>query len=460
MGASFYYYSVPDYTTRDITRNTKIALQPDPGWIAILDQSGGLLDGVLSIIDDSGLKLDGKPDPHLSGWYLAHFPEEGEQAELIGRLVEADGRDGIRDFYFAPVFVGRSGGRTIPGGSILVQWTGEPVPELLEESRPQDCEGGPEPVAMKSIRSVYRIHPGCHSGLALLDYANRLAESDETRFSEPDMIVGGMREPLEFVQPRGKAVGWPPGREKLTPSDSQFSNSWHWKNTGQEGGQPGMDVNITSAWDLTTGVEAVETAILDVGVEQNHPDINQKPGEDFTGQGSAGGGPNNTCDNHGTPVAGAVSAPINDQHTVGAAPATISRSARVFISEVDETCSGRWTTQFSWTVNALDWAFNQGIRVTNNSNSYDQPSSTIASKYQETHDLGMVHFASAGNDGTQGMNFPANLASVNAVSAVNRHGQRAAFSNFGSGLSLAAPGVEIYVPDRQGSSGYERCTRG
>lgn len=460
IGDAYYYYSEFRYdSTKEIAStysNNKIALTPAWGWIAIRGQADGLVDSVRSLIADSDLVEEDGYAHRIPGWYLAHFPDQGEQAALIDKLVMADNEDGLRDYYFAPVYRGRSGGEIMPGDSVLLKWLEAPVPELLEKELPEDCEGDLERSELASMQSVYRIRPRCHSGLSLLEYANRLAESSETIFSEPDFVVSGEREPESFVQPQSKTAGWPAGREKLAPGDPQFSDSWHWDNTGQAGGKPGMDVNITSAWDLTIGEVGVETAIIDVGVEQEHSDISQKPGRDFTGQGSTGGGPVNQCDNHGTPVAGAVSAKIdNGEGTVGAAPATISRSARTFISEVDDPCSGRWTTQFSWTVNALDWAHNQGIRITNNSNSYDQPSSTIASKYRETRDLGMVHFASAGNESARGMNFPASLSSVNAVSAVDRHGQLAGFSNFGSGLSVSAPGVAIHLPDRQGSEGYE-----
>lgn len=431
-----------------------VPLEADPGWIAVYGGAEKSLTEVLEFILGADLIVDARYGHPFPGWFLYHLPNQGTQAHLIEKLVAADDEDGRRDYYFAPVFAGRSGGATMPSKGILLKWAGEPAWNLLDGSPPEGCFGDPEPVPLPSMPSVYRLRPQCHSGLRLLEYANRLAESNEVAFSEPDMIVGGTREPRALPGPVGKSTGFPKAREKLTPNDEFFGESWHWQNTGQEGGTTGMDVNITKAWDLTTGEAGIETVIIDVGVEQDHPDINQQPGQDFTGQSSTGGGPFNKCDIHGTPVAGAVSAPINNAGTVGAAPATISRSARTFISEVDDPCSGRWSTQFSWTVDALDWALSEGIRVSNNSNSYDQPSSTIASKYQETHDAGMVHFASAGNDASQGVNFPASLSTVNAVSAIDRFGQLAEFSNFGDGVSLAAPGVEIQLPDRQGGFGY------
>src|SRR5262249_37581048 len=152
------------------------------------------------------------------------------------------------------------------------------------------------------------------------------------------------------------------------------------------------------AWRATMGDPAVKVLIIDVGVDPAHPELNQDPGEDFTGQGS-GGAPVNPCDNHGTWVAGCVSGIAgNARGTTGVAPLCKSVSARTFISNPD--CGGGWSAQYSWTVDALAWAVSRGIRITNNSNIYGSTSSAINAKYQETRDQdGVIHFVAAGNDG-------------------------------------------------------------
>lgn len=435
-----------------------VGLRPAEGAVAIRSGEDLALEQVWEFLLGAGLDVDLTDglDHEIRGWQVWDFAGQGTQEELIRTLMEHDRRDEVRDFYFAPVFLGAGGrGTTIPGDTFLLQWVKEPVPDLLREA-PGSCEPDLEPEPLPSMPSAVRVRPNCHSGFDLLAYANRLATAKEVVFSEPDMIIGGAAIDPQAVEPRKGGTAPGPAGRKLTPPDDFYSASWHWNNTGQGGGQPGLDVDAPEAWDITTGSGSVVTVVLDVGVEQDHPDIRQLPGQGFTSDGSPDGGPVNACDEHGTPVAGAVSAPINESNTVGAAPDSYTRSARTFISENTDPCTGRWSTQFSWTVDALDWAQQQGARITNNSNSYDQASSAIHTKYAETHDAGMVHFASAGNDDAEGMNFPANLDSVNAVSAVNRHGNRASFSNFGVGVSVAGPGVDIYVPDRRGSqdAGY------
>jgi subtilisin family serine protease len=175
---------------------------------------------------------------------------------------------------------------------------------------------------------------------------------------------------------------------------------------------------------------------------------------DFTSAPGVNGGPNNACDNHGTPVAGCVSAIIdNNLGTVGTAPMTRSVSARCFVSTVP--CNGTWSATYEWTADALAWAETLGVRVTNNSNGYGGSSSTVAAKYEQTRADGtMVHFASAGNNNASTSSWPASLGSVNAVSALNRDGNKASFSNFGSAIAFSAPGETIYSTDRPGSAGY------
>lgn len=95
----------------------------------------------------------------------------------------------------------------------------------------------------------------------------------------------------------------------------------------------------------------------------------------------------------------------------------------------------------------------RSVRVTNNSNGFS-PIGSITTKYQETYDAGVVHFASSGNSGTSPIGYPSSLSTVNSVGAVNRYGNRAYFSSYGTGLAFVAPGQYIGSTDRTGSDGY------
>ena len=245
-------------------------------------------------------------------------------------------------------------------------------------------------------------------------------------------------------------------RHEVIPNDQGFGLCWGHRNTGSSSGQVNFDMNTTNAWSITKGSPTIKILVFETGIQQDHPDINQLPGRDFTTgaiNGILGGGPTNQCDNHGTSVAGCITGIINNSiGTVGVAPDCKVISAKVGTSITP--CNGSWQGQISWTVNAINWAMANGVRVTNNSNDYGSSSSTMTSAYLAARNAGIVNFASSGNSGNTTIGFPASVQSVNAVGATNRTGQRASFSSYGTKLAFVAPGQAIYTTDRTGSNGY------
>jgi subtilisin family serine protease/subtilisin-like proprotein convertase family protein len=60
---------------------------------------------------------------------------------------------------------------------------------------------------------------------------------------------------------------------QMTPSDPSFDQQWDFQNTGQTGGKSGADISAPGAWDVTTGNTSVTVAVIDTGVDYNHPDL-------------------------------------------------------------------------------------------------------------------------------------------------------------------------------------------
>lgn len=245
-------------------------------------------------------------------------------------------------------------------------------------------------------------------------------------------------------------------RHEVIPNDAGFSQCWGHRNTGTSGGLVNFDMNTSNAWSITQGSPTVKILIFETGIQQNHPDINQLVGRDFTTNvvdGIAGGDPSNSCDNHGTAVAGCITGIINNSiGTVGVAPNCKVVSAKVGVSITP--CNGSWQGQTSWTVNAINWGIANGVRVTNNSNDYGTVSTAMVSAYTAARNAGVVNFASSGNSGNTTIGFPASTSSVNAVGASSRNGQKASFSSYGSKIAFVAAGQSIYTTDRTGTDGY------
>ena len=57
------------------------------------------------------------------------------------------------------------------------------------------------------------------------------------------------------------------------PNDPSFSDLWGLDNFGQAGGTPDADIDAPEAWNITTGSSNVVVAVIDTGVDYNHPDL-------------------------------------------------------------------------------------------------------------------------------------------------------------------------------------------
>jgi hypothetical protein len=371
----------------------------------------------------------------MPGWSTAAVPAARQNGAGVAAAVDALSKSpGVG--MASPVFVGMDGGPMFLPPEVLVQFDAGLTPAQCEAK----IAAQGMTVATRNWDAAvmgpnsYIARVTTTDGFQALARTNALAVTPGVLFAEPSMIFTGHH-------------------DVVIPNDPSFSSSWCLNNTGQSGGTPNADMDGPEAWDYTLGGGVIDL-IIDVGVLPTHPDLNLRlPGFDATGQNGAGA-PVNSCDNHGTWVAGCVSAIINNaQGSCGMAPGARSCSARTFISTVP--CNGGWTSNAQWTVDSLNFGVGIGARVTNNSNGYGFTSSAIDTAYTNTHNNnGVVHFASAGNNGTGVIGYPASSPSVNAVAAIDRTGNRAGFSQFGPGLAFSAPGVSIFSTDRSGGYAF------
>jgi subtilisin family serine protease/subtilisin-like proprotein convertase family protein len=57
------------------------------------------------------------------------------------------------------------------------------------------------------------------------------------------------------------------------PNDPLFANQYALQNTGQTGGTPGADIHAPAAWSVATGSRSISVAVIDTGIDYNHPDL-------------------------------------------------------------------------------------------------------------------------------------------------------------------------------------------
>jgi subtilisin family serine protease len=423
-----------------VYRGRRVDLALDPGCVLVRGSGvdARILDAAARALSaGAGARATVRALPRR-GWAFIEGAAGGGATGVVSALAVP----GVA--FAAPVFRGSEGLRFAPLPGLLIGLApGAPSldePELLARvpgARLVDP-------AVGGFAGMLRVEVPARDGFEVLAAANRLARDPRVAWAEPDMLVEG----------RHHAAPEPP-RIALIPNDPGFADCWGIRNTGQFGGVPDMDMDGDLAWDITIGSPNVRVLVLDVGVEPDHPDLHQEPGADFTEDywDGADGGPWNSCDNHGTPVAGCVSATIgNGTGTVGIAPGCPVISARIGVSAGD--CSGTWFGSAAGLVYALGFGFQRGARASNNSNGLGYLSSAVDAAYASTRDGGMVHFASAGNGGQQPLPYPASIPEVMAVGAIQPTGALASFTNFGPEIEFMAPGVNVLTTDRTGSAGW------
>ena len=59
----------------------------------------------------------------------------------------------------------------------------------------------------------------------------------------------------------------------LSINDPLYKDQWYLKNTGQNGGIAGLDINVEPAWQLGYTGKGIKVGILDILVDANHPDL-------------------------------------------------------------------------------------------------------------------------------------------------------------------------------------------
>jgi len=221
-----------------------------------------------------------------------------------------------------------------------------------------------------------------------------------------------------------------------------------------------LDFELDNAWGvkrIQSGVchaggikgNGVKVAVLDTGVNYNHPDIavNYRGGYDFVNKDA------DPLDDHGhgSHVAGILAALDNSQGVVGVAPKVDLYALKVL------NLFG--TGGYSDIVAAMEWSVTNGIHVVNLSlGSVSDPGTTVRQAFDSAAAKGLVIVAAAGNEGNpegtgDNVIYPARYDSVIAVAALDSANRRASFSSTGPAVELSAPGVSILSLQHNGT-GY------
>jgi subtilisin family serine protease len=226
--------------------------------------------------------------------------------------------------------------------------------------------------------------------------------------------------------------------------------------TGQWPLAPRGSLRAPLAWQQSTG-NGVVVAVLDTGVQLDRPELRghiwANPGE-IPANGRDDDGDGVVDDVHGADFVNGDGTPADDNghgtHVAGIiASHGLARGLAPGATILPVKVLGAGTAgNAHWLAQGIDYAVARGARILNVSVNGDGVSSELEAAILRAQDAGAVIVASAGNDGRDLSARPSYPISypepaVIGVGATDAFGRRAAFSNFGAGVDVTAPGVDI-----------------
>ncbi|MDA8792511.1 S8 family serine peptidase [Bacteriovoracaceae bacterium] len=252
------------------------------------------------------------------------------------------------------------------------------------------------------------------------------------------------------------------------PNDPYLKKQWYLKNDDLAG------INIQSSWAKTQGSHKVLVAVVDTGVNRDHPDLannifvnklekDGKEGVDDDGNGliddvygwNFADKNNHTFDkgSHGTHVAGILGAKGNNQAFIAGINWKIKiLPIRIFNDQ------GQGSTETA--LQAIYYAADQGAQVINNSYGFFDYSQAFLESIEYARSKNVLLVVSAGNmadDIELKPRYPASFLVDNiiVVAATDEKAGLASFSSFGKNrVHIGAPGMNIYSTTYNDYAGY------
>ncbi|MDE0018751.1 MAG: S8 family serine peptidase [Candidatus Poribacteria bacterium] len=247
---------------------------------------------------------------------------------------------------------------------------------------------------------------------------------------------------------------------EIVPNDPSYGEQWNL-----------ALMNMPQAWDIEQGNREVTVAVVDGGVDMQHPEfrsqlwrnVGEVPGNGVDDDGNGyvddlngwdfsdaptlpGNGDWKVRDNepedeigHGTHVSGIIAAEANNRIGISG----IAWRCRLMPLRAGFKYGGGGYLQNDDVAAAIVYAADNGAQVINMSWGDTVNAFIVEDAVAYAYARGCVMVAAAGNDGAAGSLYPAGLNTVISVAGLNIERQLYSDSNFGATIDIAAPGEEI-----------------
>ena len=264
---------------------------------------------------------------------------------------------------------------------------------------------------------------------------------------------------------------------ETVPDDTYFSRQYGLYNNGTFSLSPATndaDIDMELGWDIEQGDQSIIVAVLDSGVNLNHPEfsgriwgnsneilngidddnngyIDDLNGWDFTNN------DNNPTDDHGhgTNVTGIIGA--NSNNTLGYSG--VDWNCKLMIGKIlDQNNSGL----YSWWTEAIYYAVDNGAKIINMSVGGSGFSNSMQEAIDYAYNNGVSVVACMMNNDNNVTYYPAGYQNTIAVGSTNPNDERSSpffwsatsGSSYGNHIDVVAPGNFIYGLNYQSNINY------
>ena len=219
----------------------------------------------------------------------------------------------------------------------------------------------------------------------------------------------------------------------FVPNDPYYSSPYPTSHDGNISQWAPQSIGAERAWDVTLGDPSIIIAVVDTGIDPDHPDLVGKLV--LTKNYVKGERPTDSF-GHGTHVAGIAAASINN----GTGTAGIcGRCSLMSVKVLGANGSGLTSDVASGIIFATD----HGARVINLSLGSSSRTTIIRDALDYASSNNVLPVVAMGNANSDQVGDLAYWYSALSVGAVDQRGQKASFSNFGLQTDVTAPGVAV-----------------